>query len=593
MSGAPGPKVQRHLAAIFAADVEGYSRLMGVDEVGTLRTLTAHREIMDRLIGEHGGRIANTAGDSVLAEFPSVVDAVQAAVEVQEALRTANEALPEDRRLLFRIGVHIGDVLVKGGDLFGDGVNIAARLQAIAEPGGVCISGDAHRHVRKPLSLCFIDLGPQEVKNIAEPVSAFRVDIGQLGSEGKESQPLSKPLQLPDKPSIAVLPFTNMSGDPDQEYFADGVVEEIITALSRVKWLFVIARNSSFTYKGRSVDVKQIGRELGVRYVLEGSMRKAGNRVRITGQLIEATSGVHVWAERYDRDLTDIFVLQDEITEQIVGAIEPSLRSAEIERAKRKPPNSLDAYDLYLRALPHYHSMRREEHEKALTLLRRARKLEPDFLAAVTLTALCYLHRIGQGWSEALIADRAKLTEHAEAALRLDSNDPEALAAAAQCFAYSGGRWQDALTFANRAVILDPNSASCWTRSGWVRMYMAYSETAVEHFERAARLSPLDPTAYDRLTGKAVALLQLRRFEEAAAAAAEALRLNPAYSSPFRPLAAALAHMGRLEDARAVAQRLLQIEPNFTISAWSDRTGATDDAKAELAEGMRKAGLPE
>ena len=322
----PGQRVGRKLAAIFAADVAGYSRLMGLDEVGTLRLLTGHREIMDDLIAEHGGRIANTAGDSVLAEFPSAVDAVQCAVEAQDRLAEANERLPADSRLEFRIGVHVGDVVVRGGDLFGDGVNIAARLQGLAAPGGVCISGTVHEHVRKLPTLRFSDLGPQAVKNIDDPVRAYLLAARGATEVAGGGTERPQPLPLPDKPSIAVLPFTNMSGDPEQEYFADGLVEEIITGLSRVRSFFVIARNSSFTYKNRAVDVRQVSRELGVRYVLEGSIRKAGSRVRIVGQLIDAATGHHIWADRFEGDIGDIFDLQDKVTESVVGAVEPSIR---------------------------------------------------------------------------------------------------------------------------------------------------------------------------------------------------------------------------------------------------------------------------
>ena len=337
--------VTRRLVAVFAADVEGYSRLMGADEVATLKGLTERRAILDRFIGEHRGRIANTAGDSVLAEFGSAVDAVQCAVEAQEAFAKANTGLSPERHLNFRIGIHVGDIMVKAGDLFGDGVNIAARLQTIASAGGVCISGAAHDHVRKILPYVFVDLGAQHVKNIEDPVRAFAMGspgnagTAAPGSSGRQHasslRDANEPLPLPDKPSIAVLPFQNMSGDPEQEYFADGVVEEIITALSRFQHLFVIARNSSFTYKGKSVGVKQIGRELGVRYVLEGSVRKAASRVRITGQLIDASTGAHLWADRFEGGLEDIFDLQDKVTASVVGAVAPKVELAEIERAQR------------------------------------------------------------------------------------------------------------------------------------------------------------------------------------------------------------------------------------------------------------------
>src|SRR5262245_52672998 len=330
---------------------------MGVDEVGTLRGLTERRAILDRLIGQHRGRIANTAGDSVLAEFGSAVDAVKCAVEAQAALAEANSGLASDHHINFRIGIHIGDVMIRVGDLFGDGVNIAARLQAIAKPGGVSISGATYDQVRKVLPMAFVDLGVQRVKNIQEPIRAYQVDAPTEAREAASARvaEAENPPPLPDKPSIAVLPFQNMSGDPEQEYFADGMVEEIITALSRFKSLFVIARNSSFTYKGNAVDIKKVGRELGVRYVLEGTVRKASGRVRITGQLIDAVTGAHIWADRFERDLTDVFALQDEVTIAVVSAVEPKLRQTEIAMAARRLPENHTAYDLYLRAMQQYY----------------------------------------------------------------------------------------------------------------------------------------------------------------------------------------------------------------------------------------------
>jgi len=342
------PSVERKLAAIFAADVEGYSRLMGRDEVGTLRTLTAYRVIIDRLIASHRGRIFNTAGDSLVADFASAVDAVQCAVAVQEAIAKENADRPAGEQMRFRIGLHVGDIMVQGDNLFGDAVNIAARLEALAEAGGICVSGVVRDHIGTKLRLSFADLGDQQVKNIAQPIKAYRIgcEIAQTAMPV-----VASPLPLPDKPSIAVLPFQNMSGDPEQEYFADGMVEEIITALSRIRWLFVIARNSTFTYKGQTVDVKQVGRELGVRYVLEGSVRKAGGRVRITAQLIDAASGGHLWVDRFDGAHDDVFALQDKVASSVAGAIEPTLQAAETARSAHRLTADLTAYDLYLRAL--------------------------------------------------------------------------------------------------------------------------------------------------------------------------------------------------------------------------------------------------
>jgi adenylate cyclase len=383
-------RIERRLAAIFAADVAGYSRLMAHDEVGTLRTLTAHREVMDRLIGEHGGRIANTAGDSVLAEFPSAVHAVQCAVEVQKALADLDEDIPSEKALRFRIGIHVGDVMVRGGDLLGDGVNVAARLEGLAPPGGVCISGDAHRQVRKGLSMKFDDLGPQQLKNIEEPVRVYTLSGSPIGSPITKVEPTRTSLALPDRPSIAVLPFINLSGDPEQEYLADGIVEDLITALSRIRWFFVIARTSSSIYKGRTVDVRQVGQELGVRYVLEGSIRRMGQRLRITGQLVEAATGSHLWAERYDGDLIDVFNLQDRVTEQVAASIEPNLYVSEAQLAKLRPTSNLDAWGFVARGLASIWKHTLADVEDAQRHFRLALDLDPTYARAHALLSYSY-----------------------------------------------------------------------------------------------------------------------------------------------------------------------------------------------------------
>ena len=412
--------VERRLAAVLAADVAGYSRLMGIDEEGTLAALKAHRrELIDPKIAEHRGRIVKTTGDGALVEFASAVDATRCAVEIQSTMAERNSSIPEGRRVEFRIGINVGDVIIDEGDIYGDGVNIAARLESIAQPGGICLSDDAYRQVRDKLDLNFQDFGEQELKNIARPVRVYRLHPPTT-PPGGQTRPI-KVLALPDKPSIAVLPFQNMSGDPEQEYFTDGMVEDIITGLSRIKWLFVIARNSTFTYKGRAIDVKQIGRELGVRYVLEGSVRRVTDRIRITGQLIDAVSGAHAWAERYDRKSDDLFALQDEITLSVVGAIEPSLRLAEIERVKRKRPDSLDAYDLVLQAQPDVYSGMPDRATKALPLLERALALNSDYALAHAFAAMCYHNRfLRAGLHE---QDRTASVQHAQAALASGQDD--------------------------------------------------------------------------------------------------------------------------------------------------------------------------
>jgi adenylate cyclase len=587
-------RLERRLAAIFAADVAGYSRLMEQDEVGTLRALTAHREIMDRLIAQHGGRIANTAGDSVLAEFPSAVDAVQCAVEIQKTLAALNQNVVPPRVLRFRIGVHIGDVLIRGGDLLGDGVNIAARLEGLAEPGGICISGDAHRQVRRSLPLSYTDLGPQKVKNIEEPLHAYRVSAVETAFASLEPKPAeAKPLPLPDKPSIAVLPFTNMSGNPEQEYFADGVVEDIITALSRVKWFFVVARNSSFAYKGKALDIRQVGRELGVRYVLEGSIRKGGNRVRITGQLIEAETGHHVWAERYDGDLADIFDLQDEITQKVAGAIEPTLRAAEIARSQRKRPDELGAYDLYLRALPLAYATGREPVGRALELLERAITVDPNYAYTHALASWCYIWHRANAWRRDETQD-VRAVEHAKRALLLDPDDPQVLWIAASSYAYIAHDLARASDLIDRSLTLNPNSALGWAMHGWIKNWQGDHATALNSFLKARRLSPIDLMTWFFDAGIGNALTNLERYDEALASLKQAMRANPEWTAGYRGVAACAAYLGRFEEARDAVEHILAGDPTMTVTKWRRLSPLRDSTVLErLLAGLRLAGLPE
>jgi len=582
---AANQRVERRLAAIVAADVAGYARLMGLDEVGTLRLLTLRRELLDGLVAEHGGRIVNTAGDSVLAEFPSVVDAVECAVEAQARLAEANAGLPADRRLEFRIGVHVGDVLVRDGDLFGDGVNIAARLQALAEPGGVCVSGAVHEHVRKLLPLRFRDLGPQAVKHIDDPVRAYALAAGPAPDR-------PRPLPLPDKPSIAVLPFTNMSGDPEQEYFADGLVEDIITGLSRVRSFFVIARNSSFTYKGRAVDVRQVSRELGVRYVLEGSIRKAGTRVRIVGQLVDGTTGHHVWADRFEGELNDIFELQDQVTESVVGAVEPSIRLEEIRQARTKPTSYITAYDLYLRALPRFYSMTREGFADVRRLTNEALSVDPDFTLAKALGAYIRSISVSQCWHEPddiRVAVRMAREVAAEA-----RDDPTSLRFAAQVLAYSAKDYEPALSAIQRSLDLNPSSAQAYTGGGWVNAHAGRPLVAIDHFHKAMRLSPLDPEKGIALSGIGMSCLMLERFDEALAWGESALREMPGYGSSHRVVISALVGLGRLDEARAAADRLMEAFPTFTLTLQKRINPWRDQAFAErYVEALRVAGVPE
>jgi adenylate cyclase len=569
---------------------------MGADEVGTLKGLTERRAILDRFIGDHGGRIANTAGDSVLAEFGSAVDAVHCAVDAQAALTEANSSLPAERHINFRIGIHVGDVMVRGGDLFGDGVNIAARLQSIAEPSGVCVSGTTYEQVRKVLPIAFTDMGLQQVKNIEDPIRAYaaRERAEAIGSAAIAEGSL-RPLPLPDKPSIAVLPFENMSGDPEQEYFADGMVEEIITALSRFKWLFVIARNSSFTFKGKAVDIKDVGCRLGVRYVLEGSVRKAGGKVRITGQLIDAVTGAHIWADRFERDLTDVFALQDDVTVAVVSAIQPKLLQTEIAIAARRRPENLTAYDYYLRALPQFYLLTREGLAEAIRLAQRALELDPRFGSVAALASVCHMQNVVRGYAADPQFERNEAVRLFRLALSIDDGDPETLALAAITSSIMVRDSESEIEMAERAVALNPNSFTAWNSRGRVYLIAGLPEQAVRSWERAIRMSPVDPRLYFVFAGMGWALIELGRFDEAIVAGKKAQRQNPSYSSAYRCLASAFAHLGRDAEAREAVARMFEVDPSFTtISTFIARApGLGKSGSKMLIEGLRKAGLPE
>ena len=505
--------------------------------------------------------------------------------DAQTALTEANSNLPPNSRINFRIGVHIGDVMVQAGDLFGDGVNIAARLQTLAKPGGVCVSGSTYDQVRKVLPITFTDLGAQHVKNIDEPIRAY-----QAVSETSEPAPLVNTENLPplpDKPSIAILPFENMSGDPEQEYFADGMVEEIITALSRFKSLFVIARNSSFTFKGKAVDVREVGRRLGVCYVLEGSVRKASGKVRITGQLIDAITGAHVWGDRFEHDLTDVFALQDEVTTAVVAAIQPKLLKTEIARAARRRPENLSAYDFYLRAIQQYYSFTREGLAEAIRLAHRAFQLDPRFGVAAALAGNCHTLNVHLGYTINPQLDRKEAKRFLHLALSADDGDADTLAFAAVISTFTVGDNKSSIEMADRAVALNPNSYLAWSRRGWVYRIAGQPEEALRSFEHAMRVSPVDPQLYLTFIGMGYAFIELRRFDEAIVAGKKALPNVGAY----RCLASAFAHIGRDADAREAAARVLELDPGFAMTAYIARGG---HSKADLLiEGLRKAGLPE
>jgi TolB-like protein/class 3 adenylate cyclase/tetratricopeptide (TPR) repeat protein len=592
MDPAGQPRVERRLAAILAADVAGYSRLMEADEEGTLTKLRAiRRELGDPKIAEHRGRIVKTTGDGMLVEFASVVDAVRYAVELQRAMADRNTAVPLAKRIEFRIGIHQGDVIVEDGDIFGDGVNLAARLEGLAEPGGICISGRVHADVAGKLEVGFEDLGEQQVKNISRPVRVFRAQLGTP----KAAAETAPPLPLPDKPSLAVLPFQNMSGDPEQEYFADGMVEEITTAISRLPWLFVIARNSSFTYKGKAIDVKQVARELGVRYVLEGSVRKAGQRVRITGQLIDTATGAHIWADRFDGTLDDIFDLQDRVASSVVGAIEPKLRQSEIERATRKPTESLDAYDFYLRALAQSYRYTEEGLAEAIALLRQTLAIDPSYAPAGALIAWCRVVQRVQGWGALSTDDIAEAIRLARQALEAARDDPETVWRAAYPLFLLAGETALAETVVDRALTQNPNAATAWMFRGLVHALRNRPEAAIEACERAQRLSPFDPLRHWIAVGIALAHLYSRRFDQAIEWADRALHDQPRLVTAFRTKAVAKAYLGRLDEARAELGRMLAIDPGLTIAGYRALLdpAVAPEALDLVVAGLRLAGLPE
>jgi len=582
-------RVERRLAAILTGDVAGYSRLMGADEEGTLAALNAHRrELLEPKIKEHHGRIVKRTGDGILIEFASVVDAVRCAVEMQRGMSERNGTVPHDKRMELRIGIHIGDIIIEEGDIFGDGVNIAARLEGIATPGGICISDDAYRQVRDKLDVNFQDFGEQELKNISRPVRVYQLRPDTPAPAGGTS---TSGLALPDKPSIAVLPFQNMSGDREQEYFVDGMVDDIITGLSRIKWLFVIARNSTFAYKGRAVDVKQVGRELGVRYVLEGSVRKLVDRVRITGQLIDAATGAHVWAERYDRRSDDIFALQDEIALSVVGAIEPSLRHAEVERVKRKRPDSLDAYDLVLRAQPDVFSGMPDRAKKALELLERALAIDPTYALAHGSAAICHHNLfLRAGLRE---EDRVAAIRYARAAIVYGQDDAPALTLAGFCIGMDGHDRAAAFTAFEAALAVSPSTALTYICGSVILGWTGEAERAIEWGERGMRLSPFDPWAFAAFGSLMMGHFLRGRYQEAANAAYKAVQANPAHSINYVLLAAALAKTDRLEEAKAAAARVLELHPSFHYGRQFSGVDCAPALAASLSEALRAAGLPE
>jgi TolB-like protein/class 3 adenylate cyclase len=590
-----GERVVRRLAAILAADVVGYSRLMGRDENGTLTRLKAHRtERLEPTLARHGGRLVKLTGDGALVEFPSAVDALNAAIAFQQAVTEANRDQPEDTRIVFRIGLHLGDLIVEGEDLYGDGVNVAARLESEAPAGGIVISGNVYDAVVGRLKAAFENMGDLALKNIERPVRAYRVQVEGVAASSAtvtSSPSGSAPLALPDKPSIAVLPFQNMSGDPEQEYFVDGLVEDIITALSRFKSLFVIARNSSFTYKGKAVDIRQVGKELGVRFVLEGSVRKSGNKLRITGQLIESETGAHLWADRFDGSLEDVFELQDRVSNNVVAATTPALLAAEMRRSFTRPTRDLSAYDLYLQAVGQYNRGGRERWLAALKLFDEVIKRDSDYALSMSASAHCYM-LLDPFLAPAERADnRERGAERARSALAAQSTDPMVLGMAAGVLAYFGEDIGTCIELINEALRECPGAANLWRWGGWINVFAGETDIAIEHFEKALRLSPRDPWTGTSLVGIGLSHLLMNRFEAASSKMQSGLEQSPFFTWGYPMLAACLGHLGQTTAAQRAIARLGSIAPNSDASNFSYLR--KPDHRELMLAGLRLAGLPE
>ena len=585
--------IQRRLAAIVSADVVGYSRLMGADEAGTLQVMKAHRrELWGPLTEDHGGRVVGTAGDGILMEFASAVAAVECSLAVQAGMVERNADLPDDKRMLLRVGINIGEVIVDGDDIYGDGVNVAARMQEIADPGGMAISGKVYEEVADKLDAAFADDGEHAVKNIARPIQVWR-----WLPDGIEAAAAPEPeLSLPAKPSIAVLPFDNLSGDAEQEYFVDGVTEDIITSLSRIRWFFVIARNSTFTFKGQAVDVQTVARDLGVRYVLEGSVRKAGNRVRITAQLIDGATGNHLWAERYDRDLADIFALQDEITETVVGAIEPEIAQAELERTKTKRPENLDAWDLCLRARAQVNLYTEEAVGEAVSLSLRAIELDPELARAQAILALAYQRQLMLNYAGDREAVRGLLMQAAKRAMALDREDVEIhTVLGLALWNWSAGEADEALSVLRTAVLLGPSHAFAHSTLGLALGTSDLAEEALAHHEAAIRLSPRDPEMASFLSRYANSCINARKYEQALDLSRRAIRLSGGdLWLSFVEAATALAHLGRIDEAKDMVARLKAVRPDASVAAVRRAFPfKLPEAEQHYMDGLRRAGLEE
>jgi adenylate cyclase len=587
--------VERRLAAVLAADIAGYSRLMGLDEERTLAQLKAFRKtLVDPTIASHRGRIVKTTGDGMLVEFGSAVDAARCSVIIQEEMAVRNSSVPPELRIEFRIGIHVGDIIIDDNDIFGDGVNIAARLEGIAEPGGVCVSDDAHRQIRGKIDHSLDDIGEQNLKNIAEPMRAWRVRLtGETAPAARPAASLSpKTLALPDKPSIVVLPFDNMSAEAGQEYLADGIVEAITAALSRIRSFFVIARNSAFTYKGRATNVRDIGRELGVAYLLEGSVQKAGIRLRIIVQLIETEGGAHVWSSRFDGAIDEFFDLEDRITEQVAGALQPSIRVAEIERSRRKRPQDLGCYDYTMRAMPFVWALEKDGISQALDLLEKALQIDPGYPLALSLAGWCHAQRGVYNWTDDIAGEQAMARALAERAANLSSDDPFILAVlgAVHTFVRNHGT---ARVLLERALSLDPNGAWAWSRLGWIENYADQPRKAIENFERALRLSPIDPMNFNNYAGIGSAHEVAQEYDKAAAFYRRALQEQPNASWLYRNLASSLSGAGRIDEAKQAFAEMMRHYPDLTVSKFKQAMVFSPAVLDVMGENLKQVGLPD
>ena len=587
-------RVERRLAAVLAADVAGYSRLMGRDEERTHEQLRTFRKtLVDPEIAAHRGRIVKNTGDGMLVEFAGVVDAARCALDIQRAIAKTNADVPPELRIEFRIGIHVGDIIIDDNDIFGDGVNIAARLEGVAEPGGVCISDDAHRQIRGKIDVDFDDIGEQTLKNIVEPMRAWRM---RLADEASSAIPSTSPpvrvLALPDKPSIVVLPFDNMSAEPGQDYLADGIVEAITAALSCIRSFFVFARSSAFTYKGRATNAREVGKELGVAYLLEGSVQKAGNRLRIIVQLVETEGGAHVWSSRFDGAIDDFFDLEDRITEQVAGALQPSIRIAEIERSRRKRPQDLSSYDFTMRAMPHVWALEKEESAKALELLEKAIAIDPQYPLALSLAGWCHAQRSVYNWADDIAESQAMARRLAERAAEMSGDDPVTLAVlgAVHTFVRNHGT---ARVLLERAVTLDPNAAWAWSRLGWIEAYADQPQKAIDNFERALRLSPIDPMNFNNYVGIGSAHEVAQEYDQAASFYRRALEERPNASWIYRNLASVLSGAGRVEEAKQAFTKMKRYYPDLTISKFKQAMVFSPAVLGRMGENLRKLGLPE